>query len=222
LIDKSFSTAVVLFAYNRSGHLSRTLEALKHNRRAEELPLYIVIDGPKSDDDKEKVERVKLMAEQFDWPGEKHLSSSELNLGLRQSVIKGCSHLFIQYGRLIVLEDDILTGKGFLDYMLQGLDTYESSPRVYGLSGYSFHSSAKLPSTYFLPIASSWGWATWKDRWESMDFNPESAQRLIKGSERKMEFDFGGYPYSQMLNAQFTCQYVLDERSFLVSKPLIG
>ncbi|MFL5788526.1 MAG: hypothetical protein ACJ748_10775, partial [Flavisolibacter sp.] len=46
---------------------------------------------------------------------------------------------------------------------------------------------------------SSWGWATWNDKWK--DFNKDSKDLLqqIKQSGRQNEFDFGNYPYVKML-----------------------
>lgn len=104
------------------------------------------------------------------------------------------------YGRVIVLEDDILTAAEFLPFMNRALDAYEANDVVGSVSGYSFPLSSVLPATYFLRIASSWAWATWARAWR--DYNPDGTGLLQQLCQRQLlsEFDCSGtFPYSQML-----------------------
>ncbi|HEV7620526.1 MAG TPA: hypothetical protein VGO09_02265 [Flavisolibacter sp.] len=118
---------------------------------------------------------------------------------LAGSVIEGVSEVVNQFGKVIVLEDALVTHYMFLVYCNDGLNYYNNNPLIYGVSGYAFANNKILSDTCLLPIGSSWGWCTWKDKW--LIFNPNSNQLLEKIvlSGYKNKFDFGYYPYFKML-----------------------
>ena len=62
-------------------------------------------------------------------------------------IISGVTEIVNQYGKVIVLEDDIVTSAGFLRYMNDALNWYENEEKV-------MHISAFVPGRrgiYFLP-----------------------------------------------------------------------
>ena len=72
-----------------------------------------------------------------------------------------------QYGKAIVLEDDILVSPVFLDYMNDALNRYEREKRVWSISAWSHPiDSTGLGDSYFWCIPHCWGWASWNDRWQ--------------------------------------------------------
>jgi hypothetical protein len=115
--------------------------------------------------------------------------------------VSGVSELCARYGRVIVLEDDFLVSPWFLDYMIRALDRYADEPQVYQISGYMFpvqHSTK--PDAFFLPLMTTWGWATWERAWKIFDWNADDALEALRNPELRHRFDLGGsYPYAAML-----------------------
>ena len=169
------SVPVVLFAFNRPEALRRTLQALSANDLASETPLFIFLDGPRREADIEKVQAVQdICAQAHGFLSLEVISSSE-NRGLANSVIQGVGRVLASYDSVIVLEDDLVTHPGFLSFMNAGLERYREESAVFSVCGYS--SEVRLPAGYafdgyFCPRSASWGWATWRDRWQSVDWTP--------------------------------------------------
>lgn len=197
---------VVLFVYNRPWHTRQTLEALKQNELANDSRLYIFSDGPKeysNDEELIKIKEVRDLIREEKWCGEVEIIERNENIGLANSVISGVSGVIEKHGRVIVLEDDIVTGKYFLKFMNDGLKAYESEKKVYGISGYQFSSSTPIKqTTYFLPIMSSWGYATWANRWSEINFNGKELLELVNSKDLEEKLDFGSLYFFQMLKDQ--------------------
>ena len=74
---------------------------------------------------------------------------------------------------MIVLEDDLRLMPGFLTYMNNALEHFKVDERILAICGYSL--KIKTPkgydsTAYFGDRASSWGWGTWRDRWQNVDW----------------------------------------------------
>ncbi len=115
---------VVLFAFNRPSHLERTLEALANNDLAADTHLHIHIDGPRSANDIPSIVGcAKIAARPWKFATVK-TQVRDSNQGLAASIISGVTAMLEQYGRVIVVEDDLVTSRYFLQYMNDGLTTY--------------------------------------------------------------------------------------------------
>ena len=172
------SIPVVLTAYNRPDALRRSLAALAAADLASETDLFICIDGPRDEADAEKVAAVREVARSA--RGFRHLDvfRNDRNQGLGPSVIKGVGRILDFSEAVIVLEDDLVVSQGFLRYMNQALQRYAGDDRVFSVCGYT--NRVDVPEgyaadAYFAPRSSSWGWGTWRDRWQSVDWNPSPA-----------------------------------------------
>lgn len=200
---------IAIFAFNRPDHTRKTLEALSANPEAAASTLYIFADGPKEDASQatlDKIAELRTMIREQQWCGEVIIREQEVNKGLARSIRDGVTEVVNKHGRIIVLEDDIVTAPGFLTYMNQGLDHYEDNPDVMHISGYTPDLNQNgLPDTFFLTFMSCWGWATWASKWSA--FQDDSAmlyQRLL--DERKLE-DFnlnGAIKFSNYLKGNLT------------------
>lgn len=201
---------IVLFVYNRLVHTKKTIEALKRNHLAEESELFIYSDGPKRDDDIIKVKEVRNYIHQIEGFKQINIREREKNYGLAQSIVMGVNEVIAQYGKVIVLEDDLITDNNFLMYMNYGLNKYQNDLQVYSIAGYSYlHKGLENGETYFLKISTSWSWGTWKDRWQKYDSACEGWTVLKKNRRlrRKFDYDFS-YPFYYILKNQMT-----DERT---------
>lgn len=196
---------IVLFVYNRPWHTRQTLEALAKNELADQSELFIYADGPKenaSEEQLKNIQEVREIIRENKWCKEVHIIESGKNKGLADSIICGVTEIINQFGKVIVLEDDIVTSKGFLKYMNEGLEYYFSDSFVAGISGFKYPSNDKICEVHFLPIASSWGWATWERQWSSTIFNSVRLLRSISNQKSESKFDFGYFPFLNILEEQ--------------------
>jgi hypothetical protein len=194
---------IALFTYNRLWHTRRTIEALRANEWAAVSDLTIYSDGPKRPEDREKVAELRAYLRNIDGFKTVSLVTREENLGLARSIISGVTETVARSGKVIVLEDDMVTSRFFLQYMNQGLDLYQSDENVASIAAYIYPVADRLPATFFLRGADCWGWATWKRAWDL--FEPDGSKLLLelqtRGLTRSFDLD-GTFPYTRMLRRQ--------------------
>lgn len=194
---------VALFVYNRPWHTRQTLEALLANPEASETPLYIFSDAPRDIAASNAVAEVRSFLREISGFKSVSIIERENNFGLARSIIDGVTQVCEEHGRIIVLEDDLVTSPYFLKFMNQGLEKYQDEERVISIHGYVYPVEQALPETFFLRGADCWGWATWKRGWDL--FDPDGQRLLDELKRRKLtrQFDFdGSYPYTRMLQDQ--------------------
>jgi len=195
---------IAFFAYARQSHTIAALTALSRCKLAEESTLYIFCDGAKSAEDRNRVKEVQDVVRSKKWCGNVDIVVREKNMGLANSIIYGVSSLIEKYGRVIVLEDDLLVSPFFLTYMNNALARYERDEQVMQISGYMFdiHPDVKTDA-FFLPFTSSWGWATWKRAWKIFDPLMGAYDQLKSNKQLRNKFNLNGaYDYFGMLKMQ--------------------
>ena len=196
---------IVLFVYNRIWHTKQTVEALKKNEIAINSELFIYSDASKNDQDIDKIKSVREYIKTIDGFKKITIIERKKNWGLAKSIIDGVTNIINQYGKIIVVEDDIVTSPYFLQYMNEALDLYKYEEKVVCVHGYFFPviNANQLPQTFFVKGADCWGWATWKQGWDL--FNPNGHELLAEIKKKKLEkeFDFNNtYSYTKMLSDQ--------------------
>ena len=199
---------IVLFVYNRPWHTQQTVEALQRCELAADSDLYIFADGPKADVtkvQKTKILEVRKYIHTIDGFLSVTIEESESNKGLANSVISGVTKVITKYGKVIVLEDDIVTHPYFLRFMNEALDFYRDDKRIYSIGGfnYGFHFPRKYnKDVYIVHRAESWGWGTWADRWKGVDWDIKDAQSFFYSKLKQKRFNRGGDDMSGMLREQ--------------------
>lgn len=194
---------IVLFVYNRLEHTIKTVESLKSVSASADSKLYVFSDGAKNEND--KVDAVRKYLKTITGFKSVNIIERENNLGLANSVITGVAEIFDKYEKAIVLEDDLLFSKNFLLFMNSALSELENVGNVFSISGYNFPINIPLDykhQIYLSPRASSWGWATWKDRWEKTDWSVTDFNSFIKNKNKVSEFNIGGNDLTKMLKNQ--------------------
>lgn len=199
---------VIVFAYNRKDMLEKTLMYLEKNDLASETDVFIFADGSKGEIDRDAVRAVHSYLTA--WKNQNdfrsvHLELRTENQGLAKSVIGGVTKVLAQYDRIIVVEDDLVTSSDFLVYMNQALDYFATDSRVWSVSGYvpELDVLKKYPHDVFLyPRACSWGWATWRDRWENIDWTVSDYTELASNRDMIKRFNRGGEDMFAMLKRQ--------------------
>ena len=220
---------VIVFNYNRPEHSLRTWEALAKNQFAADTELYLYCDGPKevtSEGMNELtnemvrknhalVNEVQSLAKQYAIDAPKqgkfkavHVVCAEHNKGLANSIIGGVTEVINKHGRVIVLEDDLLTSPYFLKYMNIAMAKYESYPAVFTISANrppvnKMAIPANYPYDVFVSIRPfSTGWATWKDKWNRIDWSLDYLDDFLKHPEQIEAFNRGGDDLTEMLCLQ--------------------
>ena len=175
---------IVLFGFNRPQSLRSCIESLQKNALARESELFIFVDGARQgkEGEAEKVHATQEIAKSATGFKSVACEFSKENKGLANSIIGGISQVAEKHGRAIALEDDLVFAPNFLEFINQGLEKYESEQKVFSVCGYGL--KVKAPKdykydSYFCTRGNSWGWATWKDRWQSVNWNVdiESCQK---------------------------------------------
>jgi len=190
---------IALFVYNRPWHIKKTLEALATNDLSNQSVLFIYADGPKKDASKEELKSiydVRKVIREKNWCQKVNIIESNKNKGLADSIISGVTEIVNKYGKVIVLEDDIVTSKGFLRYMNDALDLYKNEDKVMHIAGHVPPIKLKLPETFFYNQTSCWGWGTWKRAWKYFNIDAEFLlNKLIEGDcVYRFNID-GSYPF---------------------------
>lgn len=188
---------IVLFTYNRPDHTLRTLEALKKNILANQSLLFIYCDGAKENASQEvqtKIKEVRAIVRSEKWCKEVQIIERKKNWGLADNILDGVTEIVNNYGKIIVLEDDIYTSPGFLSYMNQALDLYQAQERVMHISGYMFPIDTQSnASTFFYTATTCWGWATYKRSWKLLIRDPKLIWNYLEENDLFDEFNLGGY-----------------------------
>jgi len=195
---------IVLFVYNRPQHTLKTLEALMQNELAEMSELFIFCDGPKPNAikaDLDKIDAVHTLILKKQWCKKVSIKKAEVNKGLADSIVEGVTEIVNKYGKIIVLEDDIVTSKGFLRYMNEALDLYENEPKVMQISGFMVPSKVELEQTGLFRCPASWGWATWNSSWKYYNHNTsELVSKITKEDINTFNLDDNYHYYDQLVD----------------------
>ena len=194
---------IALFVYNRPVHTSMTVDALRKNILANQSDLVIFSDAPKAGVSENKVHEVREYIHQIDGFKSLTIIERSANFGLADSIIEGVTKLCNDFGKVIVLEDDLITSPYFLQYMNDALDFYEKEENVVAVDAYMYPIKSTMPETFFLKDPGCWGWATWQRGWVLFEANGSKLLEQLKDKNLEKVFDYdGAYPYTKMLMDQ--------------------
>jgi hypothetical protein len=183
---------IVLFVYNRPDHTKRTVDALSANKLANESVLFIYSDAAKNEKAREQVNAVRSYIKTVSGFKSVTIIEREKNGGLASSIIDGVTNVVNQYGKIIVLEDDIVTSPYFLTYMNNALDYYKDNEKVWHISGWNFPIDQQgLGDVFLWRNMECWGWATWKEKWLYFEKNVDKLISTFSPYD-KYRFDVNG------------------------------
>jgi Glycosyl transferase family 2 len=202
-----YISPIVFFAYKRLDTTKLSIESLLKCKGVSNTELYVFSDGPKSELDALMVNDVRTYLQSVNGFKNIHLFFSDKNQGLALSIINGVSKLFEKYNSIIVLEDDLIVSPNFIVYMNAALQFYENNVDVFSIAGYNVPTvkdDGYKYDVYFTPRASSWGWASWKDRWVDIDWDITDFNVFKKDAGLKKAFNQGGSDMYKMLRKKMT------------------
>ena len=204
---KNTYAPIVLFTYNRFKHTKQTVETLRKNELASESELFIYSDAPKNKEVEKKVIKVREYIKTIDGFKKVTIIEREKNWGLANSIIDGVTTIINKYGKIIVLEDDLITSPYFLRFMNEALDFYKDEQKVCQINGYSYFekyiNKYNLDDLLFLKGADCLGWATWKRAWDIFNSNTLDLYKEVQIRNKIREFNRdNNYNYMKMLKSQ--------------------
>lgn len=191
--------ATLLFTYNRSIHTGKVINALKQNTVLPQK-LFVFQDGIKPGKDIEEWQKVNGLIKTIDWC-DNEIIISAYNKGLAASIVSGINYVFEEYDAVIVLEDDCIPAPNFINFMQQCFEKYRDNKDIYSVSGYSWPFILKKTSydVYGCGRISSWGWGTWKDRWNIFEKDYELVRKMKQEKNTSKNLAMWGRDLEEML-----------------------
>ncbi|MFT4070994.1 MAG: glycosyltransferase [Dysgonamonadaceae bacterium] len=194
---------ILLFVYNRLPHTERSVASLALNKLASDSTLIIYSDGAKGEQDVDSVTQVREYIRSIQGFAEVRIIERDKNWGLAANIVDGVTAQLSQYGRVIVLEDDLVLSPYFLKFMNDALETYQNEPRVGHIQGCDFTHDPSLPDSFLVKWTGSWGWATWDRAWKHLNLDGKALLAELESANLTKVFDFNGtYGYTKMLRKQ--------------------
>ncbi len=197
---------IALFVYARPDEAIKTLDSLSKNFLASQSELFIFSDGAKSGMDLPKVNEVRNIIKNYSFPFKKvEIIEKEKNFGLANSIISGVTEVLNFYDRIIVMEEDLISARNFLNFVNASLLKYENENKIFSVTGYTYqfniHDDYKFDN-YFLPRCESLGWGTWKNRWEKADWKVTDLKEFLSDKNKMNDFSEIGFDLLGMLLKQ--------------------
>ena len=158
-------TPVLIICYRRYGNV---LKLVAHLHASGVSHVYLALDGKSegtSDDRESFLSELELLCEKTGVILEMWIRPN--NLGPAVSIITAIDWFFTKQNFGVILEDDLEIGIDTIAFFQKSLKTYRDDPNVAIISGSNFwgrESSSLMWSSF--PI--TWGWATWKNRWNDL------------------------------------------------------
>ena len=199
---------IVIFAFNRPALLQRTLTALAANDFADKAILTVFCDGPRHEKDEPGTRAVRELAKKAQGFAAVEVVERPKNMGCADSVIDGLTEMFRLHERLIVIEDDIVTSPYTLRFLSEGLARYADNEKVFNISAWTPPHIARNLLTdypydvYAIPRFNCWGWASWRDRFQDIDWSVKDYQTFKNSPQLRKAFNAGGDDLSPMLDMQ--------------------
>jgi hypothetical protein len=200
----SATAPIAIFIYNRPFHLYSMLAGLRKCEGFDSSPIIVFGDGPNNPEDLVDVEAARAVAREMLGTRADYRFSA-VNKGLARSIIDGIGAVVAEYGRVIVIEDDLDLAPNFLSYVNTALDRYADDESVYQISGHAFNvpEFEHRTSTVILPWTTTWGWGTWQRAWQHFDPASLGADELAKVPTLRRRFNLdGAYDFASMLESQ--------------------
>jgi len=168
--------AVLLIAFNRP---ESTLRVLNQIRIARPRRFYFACDGARVgvEDDVERVNMVRKLVGNIDWPCDVKTRFLDENVGCAQSCAGAISWFLLDAGEGIILEDDTLPTLAFFRYCAIMLERFRNNTNVGCIAGSNLALPVRFTHGYdFSRLVACWGFATWKRCWVDYEIHPQKLE----------------------------------------------
>jgi hypothetical protein len=134
--------------------------------------LYIFIDGVAENSSQKLIEnheKVVTLANNFNSAKSVKVNISNTNLGCGISISRAIDWVLSIENEIIILEDDILPGPDFFNYMDKNLIELKQSDCMM-ISSNKFDRFPQFKNSIKTKFTHTSGWATWKRAWDKYDY----------------------------------------------------
>ena len=162
-MDNIKELPILILGYNRFDKFTRCIKTLKEKGIKK---IYVSIDGPKNDFDKESQEKIINFCSNSKLGLNIKLKKLDKNYGCRLGPIKGISWFFEENKYGVIFEDDVIVSRKCLKAFLILLKKHFFNENIMSISSFNEFTSKRVESIYEIPVWRSWGWATWANKWK--------------------------------------------------------
>lgn len=167
--------AAILFnIFNRPDTTQKVFDAI---RQVQPSRLYIAADAPREgkSSDKENCDAARVVTENVDWPCEVKRLYQTHNLGCSLGPRTAYNWFFSHEKEGIILEDDCVAHPDFFSFASAMLERYRDNKRIISINGSNLGYELKDGTSYtYSRFMNMWGWATWADRANKIDYSLQS------------------------------------------------
>jgi hypothetical protein len=182
-----YQIAINLLMYGRYDHARAVVESLLREK-AENVIIYL--DRPGNAQVLQEQERILEYLDSLP-DGFHTLVRPVKRLGLARSVRNAMDRSFESHDAAILLEDDCVIRPGGLTFFTEGLERFSDNRRIRSLCGYLFPACNFFfgPEDELLMLQrfSTWGWATWADRWR--DYQADLRKIVDRFSDKNLSIE---------------------------------
>lgn len=173
---------VLICTYTRLQHLQRTVRSLSNNSCAINTDLYIASDYPYDGAHALMVKKVREYIKTIDGFNSVNIILRDRNFGTNANYYDALDIIFKKHDRVVLMEDDIVTGRYFLKFINDGLRLYGPDSNVLAVCGYMWPKISRRVvgvDCLLLPLYNAWGTAFHRENFKKIKSNAEVSQRVL-------------------------------------------
>lgn len=176
-------TAVLFETFARPQYARQVFDQIK---KAKPKKLYFYSNKARVDrpDEVRNNEEIRSWVKEIDWDCELHTFFREEYVDVYTSVRGAMDWVFENEEQAIVLEDDCVPSVAFFEYCDFFLNKYKEDKSIGFISGANYlknYIPQKGVDHIYCNLFCFYGFATWKDRWKTLDFNITCEEVIEKG-----------------------------------------
>ena len=180
------NTPVLYMTFSRPDYARRTFDAIK---AAKPKILYFYSNKARIDRPEEikKNNEIRNYLNEIDWECDLHIWLRDEYVDVYTSLLSAKKWAFEKENSLIMLEEDCLASLAFFQFCDYFLEKYKNDKRINYICGnnYALGYEEKGVDHYITRTIHHHGWATWKDRWESIDWRILPEDIINNGALKK-------------------------------------
>lgn len=178
---------IIITVYDRYHHIKQCLESLESAHGSEKYQIIVGSDAPSKDEHDEKINFLRsylLKKEKSNRFKKITVLYHEKNVGANENM--ELCHLFAKshnHQSFIFMEDDIIVGNYFLDFITDGLEAFRDDEEVITIHGYLDQSlNVNHLKPFLYNRSNAYGFASWYEKWDKLQKRINStnyADRII-------------------------------------------
>ncbi len=184
------NTPVLYITFARPEYACQSFAAIK---KAQPKKLYLYSNKAREDkpDEVRRNEEVRSYVQQIDWDCEVKTWFRDEYVDVFTSIWGAIDWIFDNEEEAIVIEEDVVTCPAFYDYMDTLIEKYRDNKKIWILSGNNATPQYNPENLSYFPsrFAEIYGWASWGDRWHSLDREMKQWPKFRKSRDYYRYYD---------------------------------